>query len=73
MSPSILEWSAAPWHPVLIDNEVHIWCVSLEQEQARVEAFFRTLSQTDRSARSVFALRAGPTSFHRGARRPATF
>lgn len=56
MSQSILEWSAAPWHPVLTDNEVHIWCVSLEQEQARVEAFFRTLSpdEQERAQRFYF-------------------
>jgi 4'-phosphopantetheinyl transferase len=56
MSQKMPAWSPAPWQPLLADNEVHIWCASLQQEHARVEAFFRTLSpdEQERAQRFYF-------------------
>jgi 4'-phosphopantetheinyl transferase len=56
MAQRVPEWRPAPWQPVLAHNAVHIWCVSLEQEPSRVEAFFRTLSpdEQERAQRFYF-------------------
>jgi 4'-phosphopantetheinyl transferase len=57
MSQVVLHWPVAPWKPELTLRDVHVWCVSLDQEQSRVEAWYRTLSADEqtRAGRFYFA------------------
>jgi 4'-phosphopantetheinyl transferase len=46
-----LWWGPGPRKPVLEGSAVQVWCASLEQDEARVAAFFQTLS-VDEKARA---------------------
>jgi 4'-phosphopantetheinyl transferase len=68
MSDMTLFWPPAPPKPVLESSAVHVWCAPLEQEHARVAAFFQTLSldEQERAGRFYFARDRGHYIVGRG-------
>ena len=49
-------WKQPPAHPILADDEVHVWCAALDQPLERMLALARTLSadEAKRAERLVF-------------------
>ena len=48
------EWEAGPHRVVLDDDEVHVWCASLEQGRDRVQALRRYLDEDERTRADRF-------------------
>lgn len=47
-------WHPAPAVPMLSENDIHIWCASLDQEMDRVDEFFHTLSPDEQQRAQRF-------------------
>jgi 4'-phosphopantetheinyl transferase len=50
--PTVPNWPPAPGSFELADDEVHVWCASLQQSPALVDQFLRTLSDDERERAS---------------------
>lgn len=48
------KWEAAPPRALLAEDEVHVWCASLEQEHARVQALREHLDEAERAKAGRF-------------------
>ena len=47
-------WEAAPSRPLLADDEVHVWCASLEQERGSAQALYAHLDEDERAKADRF-------------------